>query len=154
MPFVSANWHNDGRNFWDTHGNNFNRLKTDLIPPADAALSALLDDLEARGLLDETLVCWVGEFGRKPQITRGNAGREHWPFCYCGLLAGAGIAGGTVHGRSDRQGGYPEENPVSPHDYAATVLHALGIPRDTTWHDRESRPHRLYAGRPLTELFG
>ena len=73
------NWHNDGQNFWDTHGNNFNRLKNDLIPPADKALSALLSDLEERGLLDETIVAWVGEFGRKPQIASGSAGRDHWP---------------------------------------------------------------------------
>ncbi|RMG32365.1 MAG: DUF1501 domain-containing protein [Planctomycetota bacterium] len=154
VPFVSVNWHNDGRNFWDTHGNNFNRLKNDLIPPADQALAALLDDLQSRGMLEDTLVCWVGEFGRKPQITKGNAGREHWPFCYCGLLAGAGVAGGAIHGRSDAQGGYPEEFPVSPHDFAATVLHALGIPPETTWYDREQRPHRLYAGTPVTTLFG
>ncbi|MGZ0173131.1 MAG: DUF1501 domain-containing protein, partial [Planctomycetales bacterium] len=85
---VSVNWHNDGKYFWDTHGDNFNRLKNDLIPPADRALSALLDDLEERGLLDETLIAWVGEFGRRPTITAGNAGREHWPNCYSGLEAG------------------------------------------------------------------
>jgi hypothetical protein len=88
VPMVSVNWHNDGKYFWDTHGDNFNRLKNDLIPPADRALSALLDDLEERGLLDETLIAWVGEFGRRPTITAGNAGREHWPNCYSGLEAG------------------------------------------------------------------
>ncbi|MBX7167123.1 MAG: DUF1501 domain-containing protein [Pirellulales bacterium] len=105
VPLVSVNWHNDGQNFWDTHGNNFNRLKHDLIPPADQALAALLTDLEDRGLLDETLVAWVGEFGRRPQITRGNAGRDHWPFCYSGLLAGGGIRGGAVYGESDKRAG-------------------------------------------------
>ena len=79
VPLVSINWHNDGQNFWDTHGNNFNRLKNDLIPPSQAALVALLEDLETRGMLEDTLVAWVGEFGRKPQITANNAeiGRAH-----------------------------------------------------------------------------
>ncbi len=101
VRLVSVNWHNDGKNFWDTHGDNFNRLKNDLIPPADMALSALLQDLQDRGLLEETIVAWVGEFGRKPQITQANAGREHWPFCYSGLLAGGGIRPGIVYGASD-----------------------------------------------------
>jgi len=154
VPLVSVNWHNDGQNFWDTHGNNFNRLKKDLIPPSDQALSALLDDLSERGLLDETIVAWVGEFGRRPVITAGNAGREHWPRCYSGLLAGGGIRGGSVFGSSDRHAEYPAESPVTPQDYAATLLHALGIPTDAVLHDRQSRPHQLYAGQPLTTLFG
>ncbi|NQV27126.1 MAG: DUF1501 domain-containing protein [Rhodopirellula sp.] len=153
VPMVSVNWHNDGQNFWDTHGNNFNRLKNDLIPPADRALAALLDDLDERGLLDETLIAWVGEFGRRPTITAGNAGREHWPSCYSGLLAGGGIRGGTVYGASDAHAAYPSEFPVSPQDYAATMLHALGIPSDSVLHDRQSRPHRLYAGMPIEALF-
>ena len=153
VPLVSVNWHNDGRNFWDTHGNNFNRLRNDLIPPADRALAALLDDLDERGLLQDTVIAWVGEFGRRPAITRNNAGREHWPNCYSGLLAGGGIRGGAVYGSSDAHAAYPAENPVSPHDYAATVLHALGIPKDTLLFDRQNRPHRLYAGKPLHALF-
>lgn len=152
VPMVSVNWHNDGKNFWDTHGNNFNRLKNDLIPPADRALSALLDDLDERGLLDETIIAWVGEFGRRPKITAGNAGREHWPNCYSGLLAGGGVRGGAVFGESDAQGAYPAEFPVSPQDYAATMLHALGIPNDAVLHDRQQRPHRLYAGSPIDSI--
>ncbi len=154
VPLVSINWHNDGQNFWDTHGNNFNRLKNDLIPPADRALSALLDDLEERGLLKDTLIAWVGEFGRRPAITAGNAGREHWPNCYSGLLAGGGIRGGSVFGASDSQAAYPADSPVSPQDYSATILHALGIPQDTVLHDRQQRPHFLYSGNPLASLFG
>ena len=154
VNFVSVNWHNDGRNFWDTHGNNFNRLKNDLIPPADRALAALITDLEERGLLDETIIAWVGEFGRRPQISKNNAGREHHPFCYSGLLAGGGIRGGAVYGQSDRSASYPFDLPVSPHDYSATVMHALGIPADATLRDRSERPHRLYGGRPVQALFG
>ncbi len=154
VPMVSVNWHQDHKAFWDTHGNNFNRLKNDLIPPADDALSALLTDLHDRNMLDDTLVVWVGEFGRRPQITAANAGREHHPLCYSGLLAGAGIVGGSVYGRSDAQAFYPEEAPVSPHDFAATMLHSLGIPREATLPDQVGRPHRLYAGEPVLELFG
>jgi uncharacterized protein (DUF1501 family) len=157
VGLVSVNWHNDGRNFWDTHGHNFSRLKRDLIPPADQALSALLEDLDERGLLDETIVAWVGEFGRRPQIDSGNAGdggRAHWPFCYSGLLAGGGIRGGAVLGKSDKHAAYPADAPVSPQDYAATILHALGVAQDATVVDRFGRPMRAYDGTPLAALFG
>lgn len=154
VPFVSVNWHNDGKNFWDTHGNNFNRLKQDLLPPSQQALTALLTDLDQSGLLDETLVVWVGEFGRNPNITKNNAGREHWPYCYNGLLAGGGIRGGTVYGSSDKHAAYPATFPVSPHDFTATVYHALGVPQSQTLKDRSGRPHHLYAGTPVLPLFG
>ncbi len=153
VPVVSVNWHNDDKAFWDTHGNNFNRLKDDLIPPADQALAALLGDLEERRMLNDTLICWVGEFGRKPQITPGNAGREHWPGCYSGLLAGAGIAGGAVYGASDTLGLAPSTDPVGPLDYAATVYHALGIPPDSTVTDRLGRPIAVCQGRVIHELW-
>ncbi len=153
VPFVNVNWHNDGKNFWDTHGNNFARLRNDLIPPADQALSALLTDLLDRGMLEDTLVVWVGEFGRRPQISVQNAGREHHPFCYSGLLAGGGIRGGMVYGRSDAIAMHPEDNPVSPHDLAATMLHSLGIPATATLNDATGRPHWLYSGNPITGLF-
>jgi hypothetical protein len=154
VRLVSVNWHDDGQSFWDTHGNNFNRLQHDLIPPSDRALAVLLKDLEDRGLLDETLIVWVGEFGRRPQITRSNAGREHHPFCYSGLLAGAGIRGGSIYGRSDATAAYPAELPVSPQDLNATVMHALGIPHEATLPDRSGRPIHLYGGEPLSMLFG
>ena len=127
VQLVTVNWHDDGQNFWDTHGQNFAHLKDRLMPPTDQGLSALLDDLEARGLLDETLVVWVGEFGRNPRITRANAGREHWPRCYSAVVAGGGVRGGLVHGASDRWAAYPASDPVSPADLAATILLALGI---------------------------
>jgi uncharacterized protein (DUF1501 family) len=154
VPLVTVNWHNDGKNFWDTHGDNFNRLKNDLIPPADQALSALLTDLQDRGMLDETLVVWVGEFGRKPQITADNAGREHWPRCYSGLLAGGGICGGAIYGSSDAHAAYPNSNPVSPLDFATTILHAMGISPDVVLEDREGRPHKIAAGKVIHDLFG
>lgn len=152
VPFVSVNWHNDGHNFWDTHGNNFNRLKNDLIPPTDMALSALLDDLAASGKLQDTLVVWVGEFGRAPRIN-GSTGRDHHPRCYTSLLAGGGVRGGQIYGKSDAFAGLPAENPVSPHDLAATIYHALGVPEDLTLTDASLRPHRLYAGHPLASIF-
>ncbi len=152
VPLVSVNWHNDGKNFWDTHGDNFNRLKNDLIPPADMALSALIEDLEQRGMLDETIIAWVGEFGRRPQITKNNAGREHWPFCYNGLLAGGGFRKGFVYGSSDRHAAYPSTDPISPQDFAATILHAMGFTTDEVLHDRENRPHRIASGRVVTDL--
>ncbi len=154
VPLVSVNWHNDGKNFWDTHGNNFNRLKDDLIPPADLALSTLLEDLEQRGMLEETLVVWVGEFGRRPQITAANAGREHWPYCYSGLMAGGGVRGGTVYGESDAQAAYPIVDAVSPLDFGTTIVDALGIPVETVLRDREGRPHRVTAGKVIDPLFG
>jgi uncharacterized protein (DUF1501 family) len=112
--FVTVNWHNDGQNFWDTHGNNFPSLKNRLMPPADLGFAALLDDLEARGMLESTMVVWVGEFGRTPRVENG--GRQHWPRCYSAVLAGGGIRGGVVFGSSDKIGAYPLENPVSPAD--------------------------------------
>lgn len=153
VGLVCVNWHQDGQNFWDTHGNNFRRLKRDLMPPADAGFSALVDDLAERGLLEETLLVWAGEFGRRPQISKNNAGREHWPWCGSAVLAGGGIAGGQVYGRSDALGAYPAENPVSPADVTATLLHALGIPADLTLPDRAARPQRLTEGQPLLPLF-
>ena len=154
VSLVCVNWHQDNQNFWDTHGNNFNRLKNDLMPPTDRGFSALLEDLSDRGLLDETLLVWVGEFGRRPRISRDNAGREHWPWCASAVLAGGGIRGGQVYGRSDSQAAYPSENPVSPADVTATIYHALGIPADLILHDREDRPVRLTEGSPISPLFG
>ncbi len=151
IPLVCVNWHNDGHNFWDTHGNNFNRLKQDLCPPADQALAALIDDLKSRGLYEETVIAWVGEFGRAPKIN-ASTGRDHHPFCFSGLLAGAGIQGGIVHGQSDSQGAFPARDPVSPQDYIATLLHVLGVSADLTLADREQRPHRIHAGSPVNEI--
>lgn len=154
IELVTVNWHNDGANFWDTHGDNFNQLKNRLMPPADQGFAALLDDLADRGLLDETLVVWVGEFGRAPRITAANAGREHWPRCYSAVLAGGGIQGGQVHGASDRWAAYPSKDPVSPEDFGATILYGLGIDPETEVPDPVGRPMRINSGKPVTALFG
>jgi hypothetical protein len=139
VGLVTVNWHDDGRNFWDTHGDNFNRLKNDLMPPADRGFASLLDDLDARGLLDETLIVWAGEFGRAPRITAANAGRE--------------LAGGQIYGASDRWAAYPSRDPVSPEDLGATILHALGIDPATEVRDAVGRPLQINTGSPLTTLF-
>ena len=152
MGLVTVNWHDDGRNFWDTHGDNFNRLKRDLMPPADQGFAALLDDLSERGLLDETLVVWAGEFGRTPRVINGS-GREHWPRCYSVAMAGGGIQGGQTYGASDRWAAYPARDPVSPDDLGATILHALGIDPAAEVTDPVGRPLRINNGNPLTTLF-
>jgi uncharacterized protein (DUF1501 family) len=149
---VTVNWPDDGQAFWDTHGNNFPSLQTRLMPAADIAFAALLDDLKARGLLDETLVMWVGEFGRTPRVENG--GRQHWPQCYSAVLAGGGIRGGTVYGSSDKSGAHPSNTPVSPADLTATIYHALGIDPATEIADPTGRPWKIASGTPLTQLFG
>ncbi len=154
VGLVTVNWHNDGQNFWDTHGDNFNQLQHRLMPTADQGFSALLEDLDNRGLLDETLVVWVGEFGRTPRINKANSGREHWPHCYTAVLAGAGVRGGAIHGSSDRWAAYPASDPVSPDDLGATILHALGIEPSTMVKDALDRPLRINDGAPLVALFG
>src|SRR5262249_56454024 len=107
---------------WDTHDRNFPTLRDKLLPPTDRGLSALLEDLHNRGLLDETLVVVMSEMGRTPRVN-GGAGRDHWSFCYSVLLAGGGVRGGQVYGSSDRGAAYPSTNPVSPADLVATIYH-------------------------------
>lgn len=151
VPLVTVNWARDDA-FWDTHKDNFKLLKDSLLPPFDRAFSALLDDLAERGLLDETLVVCLGEFGRTPKINAA-AGRDHWAACNSVVLAGAGIRGGQVFGASDRLAAYPAASPVTPEDLAATIYHALGIAPATTLHDTLGRPYTLTAGTPLTSLW-
>ncbi len=137
---------------WDTHGDNFRRLKDRLLPPLEQASTALLDDLADRGRLEETLVVWLTEFGRTPQINRGS-GRDHFPNCYSVAFAGGGIRGGQVYGRSDRIAARPVEQACGPNDLHATIFHALGIPLDSQVEDSFGRPLALTDGRPLP-LFG
>ena len=125
----------------------------------DQPTAALIKDLRQRGLLDDTLVIWGGEFGRTPRILKvPNAyltpGRDHWGACQSVVLAGGGIRGGQVYGASDKIAAYPTKNPVKPEDVIATMYHAMGIPPQSLIHDQQNRPHRISEGRPLTELFG
>jgi len=120
----------------------------------------LLDDLEARGLLEETLVVWTGEFGRTPRIGQrssdagaGKDGRDHWPGCFTTVLAGGGIRGGYVHGRSDKHAAFPEEDPVAPADLVASVYHALGVPDYQTLNDMNGRPQFIRPGKTVEALF-
>ena len=136
---------------WDSHTNLFPR-HLQLIPPADQAYSALLEDLEARGLLDSTLVIWMAEFGRTPKIN-GNAGRDHWPDCYTVALAGGGVRGGQVYGASDKIAAYPDRDPVTTGDLAATLFWRFGIDPALEMHDQTGRPLRLADGQSLTALF-
>jgi hypothetical protein len=137
---------------WDTHQDNFGRLKNKLVPPMEQAYAALLDDLSERGLLDSTLVIWMGDFGRTPTINK-DAGRDHWPQCYTVVLAGGGIRGGQVIGASDRTGAYPLDRPVTPADIHATVFQALGYDaQQITYRTVDGRPTLLSDGQPIREL--
>jgi len=137
---------------WDTHNDNFNRLKTRLVPPMEQAYAALLDDLKERGLLDTTLVVWLGDFGRTP-IINAQAGRDHWPQCYSAVLAGGGIRGGQTIGQSDRTGAFPHERPVTPADLHATVFAALGYDAQRlTYRNADGRPMVFTTGEPIREL--
>jgi hypothetical protein len=145
-------WAPDANATWDTHGNNFKKLKNELLPQLDLAVSALLTDLIDRGMLERTLVLVLGEFGRSPKVN-GGAGRDHWNFCYSLLMAGGGLKGGYVHGASDKIGGRPSRNPVIPADIVATAYACLGVSADTELQDRLGRPSLLVPwGKPIAEL--
>ena len=142
---------------WDTHGNAFPHLKEKLLPPTDKAVSALLDDLSDRGLLDSTLVVMAGEFGRTPKISTlashyKGPGRDHWGAVQSVWLAGGGVKGGRVVGSSDKNGGYPATDPQTPENFAATIYQALGLPKTAAWTDTENRPHFIYHGEPIGGL--
>jgi uncharacterized protein (DUF1501 family) len=127
-------------------------MQKKLVPPMQKAYAALLDDLQERGLLDSTLVVWMGDFGRTPLINK-DAGRDHWPGCYTMVLAGGGIRGGQVIGESDAIGGYPKSRPVTPADIHATVFKALGYdPHAITYLSAEGRPFPLSEGEAIREL--
>ncbi|MGI9465980.1 MAG: DUF1501 domain-containing protein [Rubripirellula sp.] len=155
VNLVQVNLGNDET--WDTHGNAFPHLKNKLLPPTDQALSALLDDLQATGELDETLIVMASEFGRTPQISLLEKhydlpGRDHWGAVQSVWFAGGGVRGGNVIGASDEQGGYPSEQPVKPENFAATIYRALGIPATAVWRDAAERPHQIYHGQPISGL--
>lgn len=150
--FVTLSWAPDANATWDTHGDNFNKLKKILLPEFDAACSSLLQDLSERGMLDRTLVAVLGDFGRTPKINPG-AGRDHWNSCYTIMLAGAGIKPGFVFGASDRTGSVPVESPVTPGDVIATIYRLLGIQPTTQILDSLGRPHEVVPqGRVIQEI--
>ncbi|MBI1368037.1 MAG: DUF1501 domain-containing protein [Planctomycetes bacterium] len=140
---------------WDTHGFDNTRMFPIIeafhLPMTDATLPVLLEDLEQRGMLDETLVVWMGEFGRTPKIN-ANASRDHWPQCYSVLMAGGGVKRGFVYGKSDERGEKPVENPVRPDDIAATIYYLLGIDPNTYINDALNRPRRIANGEPILDI--
>lgn len=143
---------------WDTHEAAFRNLKNFLLPPTDRAVSALLDDLDERGMLDDVLVVMAGEFGRTPKVFTFPAsksklpGRDHWGAVQTVFFAGGGVKGGTVIGASDRIGAYPSLDPQRPENMGATIYQALGLPATIAWKDTLDRPHYVYQGDPIREL--
>jgi hypothetical protein len=136
---------------WDTHSKNFEALQTELLPFLDQGLSALIQDLDERGRLDETLIVCMGEFGRTPKINQ-NAGRDHWGDCSTTVLAGGGIRGGLVYGESDKHGAFPTADPVDPADIQATIYHCVGLDSGLTMVDHLNRPHSIMNGKVLRSL--
>lgn len=167
VPFITVFWkYKDNlkakcksAGSWDTHGNNFECLKNDLLPEFDRCYSALIDDLSARNLLDQTLVVVNTEMGRKPKIGDprsggfSGAGRDHWTACQSVLLAGGGIKGGEIYGQSDKHAEYPDQHPVTPSDVAKTIYHAMGI-EGVVIKDKQGRPYDLIdEGKAIKDLF-
>ena len=152
---------NSDNHSWDVHSNLSKRMKTQSAPMLDAGLATLIEDLDERGLLDETLVVAVGEFGRSPQrgvSTSGNSnsddGRDHWPYCYTACLAGAGIKRGYVHGASDETGSAPLSDPVHPRQLLASIYHSFGIDPETLVYNHLNQPRELVKAQAVIELFG
>jgi hypothetical protein len=156
VSLVQVNWPREPGDMqadnplWDTHSKNTERLKNPLMPQWDQAFSALLEDLDSRGQLAETLVVCLGEFGRTPKIN-GSGGRDHWGGVFSVALAGGGIRGGQVVGASDANGAFPKDGAVQPQDLVATILHCLGIPQDTEIHDRVGRPVAVCRGTVIRQ---
>ena len=147
--------------YWDTHTGSIPKQRDKLLPRFDQCLSALLEDLGRRGLLESTLVLSMGEFGRTPrmgQVTGDNGtdatGRDHWPHCYSVLIAGGGVPGGAVVGKSDRHASYPLERPATPADLVATLYSALGLDPEAEIRDRLARPLPISRGEPIRSLLG
>ena len=143
---------------WDTHEAAFRNLKNFLLPPTDRALSALIDDLDDRGLLDDVLIVMAGEFGRTPKVFTFDGaksklpGRDHWGAVQSVFFAGGGVKGGTVVGSSDRNGAFPNSDPQTPENMAATIYQSLGLPQAIVWKDQLQRPHQVYYGDPIAGL--
>jgi hypothetical protein len=155
VRLVQVNWvrhdNGPGGQGYDTHRNHLAWAKDELLPPTDAAFSSLVEDLHRLGLLEETLVVMMGEFGRTPRFNKAG-GRDHWPFCFSVVMAGGGIRGGQVFGASDKIGAYPARDPVSPADLAATLYHCLGLDPQAEIRDLQNRPYPLAPGMPIEAL--
>ncbi|MGV3724365.1 MAG: DUF1501 domain-containing protein [Actinomycetota bacterium] len=157
VKLVTVAWPREPNDFgignpvWDTHSDNPGRLKNQLMPPMDEGVSALLEDLETRGLLEETLVVWMGEFGRSPKHNP-SAGRDHWGHVFSMMMAGGGIRPGVVHGASDNIGAYPESDRVGPEEIHATIHHCLGVPPTAEITDLLDRPLRACEGDPIRPI--
>lgn len=158
VSMVQVNLGNDES--WDTHESAFKNLKNFLLPPTDRAVSALIEDLEQLGILDDTLIVMAGEFGRTPKIftfkgaKSGLPGRDHWGAVQTVFFAGGGVKGGQVIGSSDRIGGYPASDPQTPENMAASIYQALGLPSTVAWYDKFKRPHQVYHDEPIPGLIG
>jgi hypothetical protein len=156
VPLIRVNWTrlpncpNNGH--WDTHSQNSLAMKK-MMPTLDSAYTALLEDLSDRGMLDDTLVVWLAEFGRTPKIN-GSGGRDHWGPVFSVALAGGGVKGGAIYGASDKLAAYPKDGRVTPQDLHATIYHCLGIPRDAEIHDGLGRPLAVYRGEPVKQILG
>ena len=156
---VHVNWPREGGDeavnnpMWDTHAQNADRLQDVLCPMFDIGFTALIEDLDRRGLLAETLVVAVGEFGRTPKINP-QGGRDHWGHVFSCVLAGAGISGGQVYGASDKMGAYPRDGKMEPQDLTATIVHLLGIGSDAMFPDQTGRPYHVTTGQPVAALLG
>lgn len=156
VRLVQVNWYRGPEEptdapCWDSHVNETKRLKEVLVPPTDMAFSALLDDLESRGMLEETLIVCMSEFGRTPNFN-GRAGRDHWGPVFSVALAGGGIRGGQVYGESDELGAYPQSGIVKPEDLTATMFHCLGYPPDMQFHDSINRPNPVSRGQVIEAI--
>jgi hypothetical protein len=155
VRLVHVNWvrHDNGKGGqgYDSHRDHLEWAKSQLLPPTDAAFAALVSDLAERGLLKETLVIMMGEFGRTPRFN-SNGGRDHWPWCFSVVMAGGGVQGGRLHGASDKIGAYPTSSPVTPQDLMATLYHCLGVDPHTVIYDLQHRPYVLVEGTPVHSL--
>ncbi|HEY3787868.1 MAG TPA: DUF1501 domain-containing protein, partial [Urbifossiella sp.] len=152
VTFVTVHTEAKPNGHWDTHENNFNMLKKLLLPFLDRSLSALIDDLSDRGLLESTLIVVTGDMGRSPRVN-GKAGRDHWPQCGFALFAGGGTRPGIVHGTTDKIAAFPSDHPVSAGDLVATMYHLVGVDPEATVPDHTNRPtHISHGGRPIAGI--
>jgi hypothetical protein len=151
VPMINVHYCQTPAGSWDTHSQHFRQMKASLCPTFDQAFASLVTDLDQRGLLAQTLVVAMAEFGRTPQVNK-SGGRDHWPWVYSIALAGGGVGQGVVYGSSDKIAAQPTAHPHDPRDLAATIYHLLGVPADTLLYDATRRPHALVIGKPIDGL--